>query len=244
MDRKITIFLQILLICILLSCKNNDLSNKEYKRIEKQLDSLRVEYNIPAIAYGVVRNDSIILQNVIGLRNIETKNKAKVDDLFHIGSNTKSFTSFIAGKLVEGGFINWNTKLFDVFPEMKPESNPAYYEVTLQQLLSHRARLINFKNESEIYPIEDYEKNIGNDFSLVEKRYHFIKQVLKYEPIPIFEHHDDRYSNAGYIATSLMLEKTSGKQWEELITDISEKLNFEIIIGWPDSNGRNIIFNS
>jgi len=210
-----------------------------YNGLELQLDSIRLKYNIPAIAYGVIRNDSILVENAIGYRNIETKEKISAGDLFHIGSNTKSLTSFLAGKLIENGLISWDTRFFDLYPELKAESNPVYADITLLQLLCHRARLIKFENESEVYPIVDYEKNIGKNLSLPEKRYQFIRQVLKYDPIPLYDFHDDRYSNAGYIAAALMLEKVTGKHWEELITGISDELNLGIHIGWPDSDKPN-----
>ena len=123
------------------SCRNDSGSNSS-KSLELQLDSLRTKYNIPAIAYGVIRNDSVLIENAIGYRNIETREKVSLGDLFHIGSNTKAFTAFLAAKLIENGLISWNTKFYDLYPEMKPQSNPAYAEITLQQLLSHRARLI------------------------------------------------------------------------------------------------------
>ena len=228
--------LWIFMLFLLMSGTTVKKDQNPYKSLEIQLDSLRLKYNIPAIAYGVIRNDSILVENAIGYRNIETKEKVCTGDLFHIGSNTKSLTSFLAGKLVEAGSISWDTRFFDLYPEMKAESNPAYTDITLQQLLSHRARLIKFENESEVYPIVDYEKNIGANLSLPEKRYQFIRHVLKYEPIPWSDFHDDRYSNAGYIAAALMLEKVTGKHWEDLITEMSDQLNLGIHIGWPDSD--------
>jgi CubicO group peptidase (beta-lactamase class C family) len=224
---------------VLISFNNIKGEKNRFKELEKQIDSLRVKYNVPAIAYGVVRNDSVIVKGVIGYRDIETNEKAQTDDLFHIGSNTKSFTSFLAGKLVEDGLISWNTNFFDLYPEMKAESDSAYYNITLLQLLSHRAKLINFKNESEVYPIVDYEKNLGENLNLAQKRYYFIKQALKYNPIPWYDHPDDRYSNAGYIAAAMMLEKVTGKTWEQLIIEQSEKLGLEVYIGWPDDNKTN-----
>ena len=215
-------------------CQINANQKDKSKLLEMEIDSLRVKYNIPAIAYGVIRNDSVVVENAIGYRNIETNEKVQITDLFHIGSNTKSFTAFLAGRLVDDGRISWNTKFFDLYPEMKAGSNPAYFAITLEQLLSHRARIIQFKNESEVYPIVDYEKNLNKNLSLPEKRIQFIKQVLKYEPIPILDFHDDRYSNAGYIAAAIMLEKVTGKYWEDLISEVSVKLNFNLHIGWPD----------
>lgn len=221
---------------IINSCNQKSLEKQSSSLIELQIDSLRTLYGIPAIAYGVIKNDSIILQNAIGLRDIQLKNKVQINDLFHIGSNTKAFTSFLAAKIVEQNLIAWDTKFFDLYPELKSESNPNYENISLKELLSHRARLIQFENESERYPIVDYEKNLDANLSLPEKRYYFIKQVLKYDPIPLYKSPDDRYSNAGYIAAALMLEKATGKTWEVLIRDMSNKLNLGLQIGWPDAS--------
>jgi len=116
---------------------------------------------------------------------------------------------------------------------------PPVHPFFLQQLLSHRARLIPFKGDSEVYPIVDYEAKIDINIPLPEKRYHFIRQVLTYDPIPLYDHHDDRYSNAGYIAAALMLEKASNRTWKELIMEISDDLDLRIHIGWPDQYGSN-----
>ena len=74
--------------------------------------------------------------------------------------------------------ISWDTKFFDLFPEFKGESKPDYYDITLIELISHRAELIKFMDDSETYPIVDYEKTISGNLSVEEKRYHFIKQVI------------------------------------------------------------------
>lgn len=226
-------------LLLIISCNPDSYRNKNINVLEIQIDSLRSIYNIPAISYGVIRNDSVIVQNTIGYRNIETKANAQISDLFHIGSNTKAFTSFIAAKAIEDGLITWDTKFFDLYPELIVESHHAYANISLKELLSHRAQLISFQNTSEIYPIVDYEKNISPDISLHEKRYEFIKQVLKYDPIPLFEHPDDRYSNAGYIAAAIMLEKATTKTWEDLINEMSDNLELGIHIGWPDDFNSN-----
>lgn len=237
-----TILLSILIFIILIvitACKS-DSQYKEFNlSIEKQIDSIRIKHSIPAVSYGVIRNDSVLIQNAIGYRDILTKEKVEVEDLFHIGSNTKAFTAYLAAKLVENGLIDWNAKFFDLYPELKNESKPDYYNINLVELLSHRAGLIKFMDDSETYPIVDYEKTIEGDLSISEKRNAFIKQVLKYEPVPFHEHPDRRYSNAGYIAAALMIEKAAGKSWEQLILEMSQELNLGIQIGWPDDTNPN-----
>lgn len=217
------------------TCQSQEIQNNALALLENKIDSMRVAFNFPAVAYGVIRNDSMIVLNVLGYRDIETKEKAQLSDYFHIGSNTKSFTAFLAGRLVDEGKINWETKFFDLFPELKEKANPAYYEMTLQELLSHRARLINFTNEAEVPSIiAEYENGLIEGLSISEKRYYLIKHILLKEPLPEFDKCADFYSNAGFIAAGLMLEKVSGLKWEDLMMNLSDELNLELHIGWPD----------
>jgi CubicO group peptidase (beta-lactamase class C family) len=71
---------------------------------------MRIVYNYPSVAYGVIRNDSVLVLNTVGYRDIETKEKTQTTDYYHIGSNTKAFTGFLAAKIVEDSLIQWDTK--------------------------------------------------------------------------------------------------------------------------------------
>jgi len=145
---KSTFFFISLIFCVV-NIKAQDLDTI----VARQIDSIRVAHNIPSIAYGVIRNDSIIVINTLGYRDIITKERAQSEDYYHIGSNTKAFTGFLAAKMVEDNLIKWSTKVFDLYPELKNGSNTAYYDITLKELLSHRARLINFKEPTEIVKV-------------------------------------------------------------------------------------------
>ena len=198
------------------------------------IDSMLVAYDFPAVAYGVIQHDSIVALSVRGYRDIETREKVKRSDYFHIGSNTKSFTAFLAGRMVEQSLIDWETKFFTLFPELRGKSDSAYYSINLEQLLSHRARLINFRDEPQVSAvISEYECTIDKNLSIGEKRYYLIKHILRRKPLPVFENCDDFYSNAGFIAAALMLEKASGKSWEELTMELSNELNLDLRIGVP-----------
>jgi len=230
----------IALIVFMVACTVNQKENALNMAVAKKIDSMRIAYHFPSVAYGVIRNDSIVVLNTVGYRDIETKDKTQLTDYFNIGSNTKAFTGFLAAKIVEEHLLNWDTKFFDLFPELKSESNAAYYEMTLKQLLSHRARLINFNQNAEIYPIIDkYEKNISDTLSLPRKRYFLIKEVLKYEPLPLNKEGKESYSNAGIICAALMIEKVTSRPWESLIIKLSDDLNLGIRIGWPNEGDIN-----
>lgn len=233
MKTKIKLFMRLLIIFMIFRAVNMKAQNID-TIVARQIDSIRIANKIPSIAYGVIRHDSIIVINTVGYRDILTKEKAQSEDLYNIGSNTKAFTGFLAAKMVDDGLIKWDAKFFDLYPELKNESNTAYYDITLKELLSHRARLINFTEPPEIMMIMGkYEKTINDSLTLPEKRYYLIKEVLKSEPLLPYGECKDSYSNAGFIAAALMLEKVTGQSWENLIVKLSKELKLGIHIGSP-----------
>lgn len=234
MIKKQFIYGLLFLFGLSFTCHSQDIQNDKYTLLDHKIDSMRIVFNFPAVAYGAIRNDSIIALNVLGYRNIDTKEKAQLTDYFHIGSITKSFTAFLSGRMVDKGIIDWNTNFFDLYPELKGNSDSAYFDMTLQQLLSHRAKLINFKDELEVSTIiAEYERTLKDGLSISEKRYYLIKYILQKEPLPDYDKCNDCYSNAGFIAAGLMLEKVSGLSWEELIMNLSNDLKLDLHIGWP-----------
>ena len=74
------------------------------KGLEKSADSIMKVHYIPEMAYAVVTPDKIQVQKTIGHHRIEQiheKPNANISDFFHLGSNTKAITGFIAGYLTE-----------------------------------------------------------------------------------------------------------------------------------------------
>lgn len=109
--RTLTIFTA---LSIIFSCNFCTAQNTK-----KYADSIRRSYKMPELAYAVVSADSVYECNVLGVRKINTKLAASKTDRFRLGSNTKAITGFIAALLVKEKKISWNTKFFDLFPELK-----------------------------------------------------------------------------------------------------------------------------
>ncbi len=204
--------------------------------LAKVTDSLMTIYNIPELGYSVILSDKIIELKVLGFHRTDLRNentRASYLDYFHLGSNTKAITGFVAATLVENNKIKWSTKFFDLFPSWKKSSNPAYYEITLADLLSHRAQIQPYTSGLE------YQKLPKFNGDKSEQRRQFSKYLLSEKPV----NNTDKiysYSNAGYSIASLMLEKVSGKSWEQLTHQIMSKtLNIKIAFGWPNKHNTN-----
>src|SRR6478609_6547192 len=90
--------------------------------LEQLNDSIRAAFQIPELGFAVVKLDTIAALQIRGFHRADqetTSGAAKMDDYFHLGSNTKAITAFIAARLVEQGKLKWTTKFFDLYPAWK-----------------------------------------------------------------------------------------------------------------------------
>jgi len=114
-------------------------------------------------------------------------------------------TSAMIATLVAEGKIQWGTTLIEVFPELKDSIDESYYNVTIHQLLTHRAGISNSTTN-----FVDY-----GDLNIMERRYLNMKNILK-DPSQINQG-DFLYSNIGYVIAGAMAERVTGESWETLM---------------------------
>jgi CubicO group peptidase (beta-lactamase class C family) len=192
-------------------------------------DSILKGYHIPELSYAVIDSKKIIEMAALGKHSIDLPDTATLNDRFHIGSNTKAMTAFIIARYVEKGELKWSTKFFEIFPEWKKESKIDYANITLQDLLSHRAGIQPFQGEND--PVIPDFKGTNQD-----KRKQFGQFVLTLESVKPDEQNPFIYSNAGYTLATLMLEKVTGKSWEQLVEKVFNKhLKLNVKLSWPEN---------
>jgi CubicO group peptidase (beta-lactamase class C family) len=201
--------------------------------VSQMLESIREKRNFPALAAAVVVDGKIVVTSAVGLRKNGGTEKVTVDDQFHLGSVTKSMTATVAAMLVEQGKISWTTTIGATFPEFKSEIHPDYPGVTLEQLLSHRG---GAPGEA---PADLWRKAWGAKGTSAEQRLAFTKEILARKP----EANPGSkfiYSNQGYTIAGVMLEKATGKTWEELLRSmLFEPLGMDTAgFGAPASVGK------
>jgi D-alanyl-D-alanine carboxypeptidase len=173
-------------------------------------DSIVKANAIPGLNFAVFTKDSIISQGSVGLKRMGYSAGISFNDIMPIGSCTKSVTGMIAAKLVSDGYIHWETNFFELFPELKRRKTP-YKNLAFKNLLSHRA---------EVPPLtgQNNEKLPDTKFLLDTTtlgRMNLAKWILEQDPIPLTKTY--LYSNGGYVLAALMMEKVSGKTWEQLV---------------------------
>lgn len=80
------------------------------------LDELVASGRIPGIAVLAAKNGEIQILDIAGMRDTETGDPLKTDDLFHLGSCTKAMTATLAASIIEDGLLSWDTTLAKALP--------------------------------------------------------------------------------------------------------------------------------
>lgn len=174
-----------------------------------RLEVLRAQAKLPAVAGAVFSSTGAPDVAVVGVRRLGDSTPAESDDLWHIGSITKSFTSLLIAKSVERGEMAWTSTLGELVGAARAGK---FAPVTLSQLLSHRAGL-----PANVPPA--VSRTITQGAPPVDvQRQRVLDAALAEDPAaaPGAAY---VYSNLGYIIAGAMLEAKTGKTWEVIVQD-------------------------
>src|SRR5262249_13009214 len=150
--------------------------------------------------------DELVAIGAVGVRKTGSPEAMQVDDQVHIGSDTKGLTATRIAMLVEQGKLKWDSTIASVFPDLENSIDPYYRNVTLIELLTHRAGLhanVNWWG-------------LGASKPTNEQRLNLLKQVLK-KPPEIKPGTKYAYSNVGYGIAAAMAERVTKSTWENLL---------------------------
>ena len=176
------------------------------------LEAIRKKHDLPALAVVVVKDGKFCDRIAVGVRKWGDPTPVTTNDVFHIGSDTKSMTAALAAMLIEEGKLRWDTTIADVFPELKGRMNKPYETVTVEQLLMHRGGVPGAP------PAAAWKRAWEQKGTPTEQRREFIEAVLS-QPPEAKPGTKMIYSNQGYAIVGAMLEKLTGTPWETLITE-------------------------
>jgi CubicO group peptidase (beta-lactamase class C family) len=148
----------------------------------------------------------VIWQKGFGIADIKTKEPITTKTLFNVGSISKTFVAYGILKLAKEGRLSLNDDLYKYFPDFK---NAAIAKkVKLYHLLTHTSGIPDNR------PVKEQ-----HDFYLTAKdqeNFAPLKQTdtLQFEPGTKY-----RYSNPAFNGLALIIEKITGRKWQEYIKD-------------------------
>jgi CubicO group peptidase (beta-lactamase class C family) len=173
--------------------------------VDSLVENAREKFSVPGIAVAIIRDGKIVHIKGYGLRSMNTRLPLDANTLFGIASNTKAFTAFALGILVDEGKISWDDKVRKWIPEFKMYSPYVTEEFTIRDLLTHRSGLGLGAGDLMFFPD-------SSDFELKDILYNL--QFLK--PVSGFRTKFD-YDNNLYIVAGEVIKRVSGMSWDDFV---------------------------
>ena len=163
----------------------------------------------------IAKDGAVLYTRAIGYSQINGTEKKPLTaaSRFRIASITKMFTATMILQLVEEGEL----KLTDTLDKLLPQV-PNAKRITIAQILSHRSGIPNVRRE---------QNSEGNINTLPMTKDEHLALIVK--GTPDFEPDTKQsYSNSGYFLLGLILEKITGKSYEEALKErITSKIGLK-----------------
>jgi CubicO group peptidase (beta-lactamase class C family) len=177
-----------------------------------ELEAIRTEHGVPALAFAVGSATELIDQAATGTRHRDTDVRVTTGDRWHLGSDTKAMTATLLAMAVEEGRIAWSTTLAEALPAIT-DMHAAYRTVPIDALLAHRAGTwTTFAGH------EAALSSIPESAPVATQRAMFADIMLGEAP-ELAPGTAFGYSNAGYMVAGAILERLYGMPWEALMTE-------------------------
>ncbi|MEM1415002.1 MAG: serine hydrolase domain-containing protein [Myxococcota bacterium] len=177
------------------------------------LEPIRAANSLPALAAAVVDVDEGLLAlGAVGQRRRGGDEPVTAGDRWHLGSDGKAMTATLAALLVEDGTLRWETTLAEGFPTLAARMDPAFADVTLVELLTHRAGLTGSLARERA---DVWDRLWEAREPLMDERL-WVAEALLTAPPAVPPRSAFRYSNAGYILAGALLEQAAGAPFESL----------------------------
>ena len=150
----------------------------------------------------VAENGKVIFKKGFGSANMEWNIHNQPDTKFRLGSISKQFTALLIVKLAEEGKIKLDVPITTYLPDYPKENGD---KITIHHLLTHTSGIPNYTSAPNFF--KDKARNTYVPEAFVKT---FSSLPLEFTPGEKFN-----YSNSGYFLLGYIIEKITGKTYEQ-----------------------------
>jgi CubicO group peptidase (beta-lactamase class C family) len=159
------------------------------------------DWRTPGLAIAVVKDGQVVFTKGYGVRELGKPEPADTHTLFAIGSTTKAMTAALVGMLVDDKKLGWDDPVVKHLPWFQVKDPYLTREITVRDLLTHRAGLGNV--DYLWYGQANSTREILERIRLLEPSYSMRSSFI--------------YQNVMYAAAGAVVEAASGQPWAEML---------------------------
>ena len=174
------------------------------KKMDTLLNAYASQFKFSGVAF-VVKEGKVLIEKGYGYKNFAKKIPNHPNGIFQIGSITKQFTSIVILRLQEQGKLNVQDKLSKYISDF-----PGSDRITVEHLLTHTSGIYNYTNDNRFM----------NNESLKHVELDRMIAMMKEKPLEFTPGSKFSYSNSNYILLGYIIQKVSGKPYEQMVREL------------------------
>jgi CubicO group peptidase (beta-lactamase class C family) len=174
------------------------------KSLEQYAEKGMKDWGTPGMAMAIVRGDEIIYKKGFGVRKAGGDEPVTPDTLFQIGSTSKAFTVALVAMLVDEGKVKWDDRVVDHLPGFRMYDPWVTREFLVADLMAQHSGLSPYSG--------DLLSLVGFSRDHIQHALRFIKPVSSFRS-------QFAYQNHLFLVAAELVEKYSGKSWEENVRE-------------------------
>ena len=176
----------------------NDVRLRELDRYTTQ--AVR-DWNVPGLSVAVVHNGRVVFAKGYGVLDVGRATPVDTQTLFAIGSTTKAMTTMALAMLVDEGKLRWDDPVIKHLPAFQLSDPYVTREVTVRDLVTHRAGL---PNADFLWSWNDLpSEEVISRLRLVRPAYSLRSSFI--------------YQNIMYAVAGKVVEAASGMSWADFL---------------------------
>jgi len=180
------------------------------QKAEEYIKKIQKDWKIPGLSVSISKGGKVVYAKGFGVKELtnnmfnDQKNRVDENTVFQIGSISKSFTAAVMAQLVDEGKIKWEDTVKNILPDFRMYDKWVEENLQVKDIMTHHTG-INGQAGT-------YIPNLGYGREDVYKMLPFIKPTYSFRG-------GYEYNNITFIIASKIIEKLTGKSWEDNIRE-------------------------
>lgn len=188
---------------------NNNISPELAQQLQATVDSAVESTGIAGATVALITSEGS-WYGASGVSNLETEKPLNPDELFKIGSISKTFTSATILKLVEEEKLSLEDTLDKWLPDSIISNIPNAEDISVEQLLNHTSGIANYTTQKWLTDELAFQNGANIDWS----REAIINNYVAGEDPDFAPGESFNYSNTNYLLLGMLIEAATGNSYQ------------------------------